>query len=291
MQSFIFLLQQMPAVYYALALLFGLCVGSFLNVVIHRLPKMLERAWQAEAKSILALDTLDDQAPYNLALPRSACPSCGHTLRWFENLPIISYLLLRGRCSACGTGIGQRYPWIELLTATLTLCVAVTLPPSLAAALWMIFIWALVALAFIDLDTQLLPDQITLPLLWLGLLFHLTADSGLSIEDAVMGATLGYLSLWLVFHAFRLLTGKEGMGYGDFKLFAAFGAWFGWQALPLIILLSSVVGAAIGLLMMLILGRDRHTPIAFGPYLCGAALVYLFWGEQLVQGYLAWALG
>ncbi|WLD58988.1 A24 family peptidase [Salinispirillum sp. LH 10-3-1] len=291
MQSFIVTLQQMPAIYYALALLFGLCIGSFLNVVIHRLPKMLERAWQYEARSVLALESGEAEEPYNLAVPRSACPSCGHRIRWFENLPVVSYLFLRGRCSACGASIGGRYPLVELLTAALTVAVALSVPPSLAALLWMAFVWALVALTFIDLDTQLLPDQITLPLLWLGLLLHISPSSGLSLDQAVIGAAAGYGSLWLVFHAFRLLTGKEGMGYGDFKLFAVFGAWFGWQALPLIILLSSVVGAIAGLLMMLLLGRDRQIPIAFGPYLCGAALVYLFWGEQLVQGYLAWAMG
>lgn len=289
------LLTELPALYWLSSGLLGLLVGSFLNVVVHRLPIMMERAWRQEAQDLLA-EAADVEmptgatSPYNLSVPRSACPHCGHLIRWYENIPVLSYLLLQGRCRQCKARISARYPLIELLTAVLSLGVALTLPPSLGTLAWLVFFWALIALAFIDLDTQLLPDQITLPLLWLGLLVSLLSWHDTALNDAVIGAMAGYLSLWLVYHGFRLLTGKEGMGYGDFKLFAVFGAWFGWQALPLIILLSSVVGAVIGLLMMLLLGRDRQIPIAFGPYLCAAAVVQFFWGDALWMIYLNWAM-
>lgn len=284
-------LNQSPLTYYILATVLGLLVGSFLNVVIARLPVMMERAWQAEARSVLDLEPDENEPPtFNLSVPSSHCPKCEHPIRWYENIPLISYLWLRARCSQCGARISSRYPLVELFTGVLSLGVVLIFPPSWEALAWLIFAWALVALTFIDLDTQLLPDQITLPLLWLGLLVSLTGVSSLSLQDAVIGAMAGYLSLWLVYHGFRLLTGKEGMGYGDFKLFAVFGAWFGWQALPIIILLSSVVGALAGVLMMVLMGRDKSIPIAFGPYLCAAAVVQLFWGDLIWTTYLHWAL-
>ncbi len=291
MTALLDVLNQSPALYYSLATVLGLLVGSYLNVVIARLPVMMERAWQSEARSVLELEPGEDEQPtFNLSVPRSHCPKCEHPIRWYENIPLISYLGLRGRCSQCGVGISPRYPLVELITGVLSLGVVMILPPSWEALAWLIFAWALVALTFIDLDTQLLPDQITLPLLWLGLLISLIGVSSLSLEDAIIGAMAGYMSLWLVYHGFRLLTGKEGMGYGDFKLFAVFGAWFGWQALPIIILLSSVVGALAGVLMMILMGRDKSIPIAFGPYLCAAAVVQLFWGDLIWTTYLQWAL-
>lgn len=293
MAEIVQMLHTVPGLYYSLTLILGLLVGSFLNVVIYRLPLMMERAWQAEAKSVLDQpdDNGDDAAPvFNLSVPRSACPHCNHQIRWYENIPLLSYLVLRGRCSNCKAGISWRYPLVELLTALLCLGVALTLPPSFGMLAWLVFMCALVALTFIDLDTQLLPDQITLPLLWLGLLVSLLGWNTVPLGEAVIGAMAGYLSLWLVFHGFRLLTGKEGMGYGDFKLFAVFGAWFGWQALPIIILLSSLVGVLAGLLMVLILGRDRSIPVAFGPYLCAAAVVQFFWGDAIWIAYLDWAV-
>ena len=294
MAELVSILNEFPALYWTLTGILGLLVGSFLNVVIHRLPIMMEQAWQLEARSLLAeqaTEVIEAAAtPYNLSVPRSACPHCNHRIRWYENIPLLSYLFLRGRCSQCQAPISVRYPMVELLTAVLSIGVALSLPPSLGMLAWLVFFWALIALAFIDFDTQLLPDQITLPLLWLGLLVSLLGWNDTALNEAVIGAMAGYLSLWLIFHGFRLLTGKEGMGYGDFKLFAVFGAWFGWQALPLIILLSSLVGAVAGLLMMLVLGRDRQIPVAFGPYLCAAAVVQFFWGDALWLMYVNWAM-
>lgn len=286
-------LNAFPSLYLGGVLLLGLLVGSFLNVVILRLPVMLERQWQSDARAILATaetPEAEPAEPFNLAVPRSRCPACGHVIRWYENIPCLSWLFLRGRCSQCGTAISARYPLIEALTGGLSLAVALTLPPGAETLVWLGFVWALIALTFIDLDTQLLPDQITLPLLWAGLLASLLGLTPIPLQGAVSGAMAGYLSLWSVYHGFHLLTGKEGMGYGDFKLFAAFGAWFGWIALAPIILLASLVGAAAGLLMVLLAGRDRQLPIAFGPYLCAAAAVYYFWGEALVNLWLHWAL-
>lgn len=302
MENLSLLFAELPWLYWGTVTVLGLLVGSFLNVVAYRLPIMLEHSWQTEAAAILAegspaterSEPVAEAAvmpPFNLAVPRSQCPHCGHGIRWYENIPVVSYLALRGRCSACKEPISARYPIVEALTGLISLAVALTLPWSWTLLAWLVFMWALIGLTLIDLDTQLLPDQITLPLLWLGLLAQVAGLlPAVTLTDAVIGAMAGYLSLWLVFHGFRLLTGKEGMGYGDFKLFATFGAWFGWQALPLIILLSSLVGAVIGIAMMLILGRDRSVPIAFGPYLCGAALVFFFWGEAISNAYMTWAL-
>jgi leader peptidase (prepilin peptidase)/N-methyltransferase len=264
--------------------LFGLLVGSFLNVVIHRLPAMMEREWRSQCAELHG-EPLPDAAPYNLMVPRSACPACGHAIAWHENIPILGWLVLRGRCSACGAAISSRYPLVESLAGLLAAVVALKFGFTWQAAAAGILVWALIALAFIDLDTQFLPDDITLPLLWLGLLVN---SGGLFVPllDAVIGAAAGYLSLWLVYHLFRLLTGKEGMGYGDFKLLAALGAWLGWTMLPLIILASSLIGALIGIAMIVLAGHDRARPIPFGPYLVLAGLVALFWGRAILALYL-----
>ncbi|WP_228720663.1 prepilin peptidase [Nitrogeniibacter mangrovi] len=264
--------------------LLGLFVGSFLNVVIHRLPLMMEREWAAQAAEFRgeAVDAVDR---FNLAVPRSRCPHCGTAIAAFDNIPVVSFLLLRGKCRHCAAPIGRRYPLIEALCATLSGAAAWHFADPLAIAGALCLIWALLALTFIDLDTQLLPDSITLPLVWLGLIFNLNTTFA-TLPDAVIGAIAGYLSLWLVFHAFRLLTGKEGMGYGDFKLLAAIGAWLGWQMLPLTILLSSVVGAVVGIGLIVFSRHDRNQPIPFGPYLAAAGLIALFFGQTLTEQYL-----
>ncbi|MEX0731493.1 MAG: prepilin peptidase [Aquisalimonadaceae bacterium] len=282
------LLRDSPGLLIGAVFLFSLLIGSFLNVVILRLPRMLEQEWRAGAREILEMEPATTDARFNLLAPPSTCPQCGHRIRAWENIPVISWLLLRGRCSNCGTGIGIRYPLVELITGILSAVVAWQFGwgPELAAGL--ILTWSLIALAGIDIDHQLLPDSMTLPLLWLGLglsLVPVFADP----VSAIIGAMAGYLSLWLVFQAFRLITGKEGMGYGDFKLLALLGAWLGWTALPVIILLSAVVGAVVGIGMILILGRDRQLPIPFGPYLAGAGWLALLWQEELIAYYLQWA--
>lgn len=266
--------------------LVGLCVGSFLNVVIHRLPQMLERGWRAQCAELS--DTEVPPSPrYNLIVPRSQCPACGHPIGALENIPVISYLFLRGRCRACKEPISARYPIVEILTAALTVVAIVRFgatPSGLAASF---FLWMLVALTFIDFDTQLLPDNLTLPLLWAGLFANiLGAVPSVSLRDAVIGAIAGYLVLWIIYWLFKLIRGKEGMGYGDFKLLAALGAWLGWQMLPLIVLLSSVVGAAIGISLVAFKGRDHQIPLAFGPYLAIAGGIALFFGKPLVKLYL-----
>ena len=266
--------------------LLGLLVGSFLNVVILRLPVMLERRWRAQCDE-LAPDGAPHPAPerFDLMAPRSRCPQCGHRLTALENIPIASYLWLRGKCRACRKPISPRYPLVELATGLLSAAVAwrFGVTPTLAGAL--VLTWALIALSVIDSDHQLLPDDITLPLVWGGLAINLYGVYA-SLPAAVIGAIAGYVSLWLVYQLFKLITGREGMGYGDFKLFAAFGAWLGWQSLPLIILLSSFLGAVIGVSMILLLGRDRTLPIPFGPFLCGAGWVALMWGDSITRAYL-----
>ncbi len=274
--------------YFITVILLGLVVGSFLNVVIHRLPRMLERRWQAECRELTGDAPGADDAPYNLVVPGSNCPACGHKIRPWENIPLLSYILLRGRCSACGTHISARYPLVELASGILALLVAWHYGAGWQTGAALVFTWALLALTLIDLETQLLPDVITLPLLWLGLLVNL---NGLFVplSQAVIGAAAGYLSLWFVYHAFRLLTGKEGMGYGDFKLLAALGAWFGWQLLPLTILLSSLVGAVVGIGLMALKRHEREVPIPFGPYLAAAGWISLLWGAALTDAYLRFA--
>src|SRR5271165_1980001 len=265
----------------------GLCVGSFLNVVIHRLPKMLDRGWRAQCAE-LSGKPVADEPRYNLIVPRSQCPSCGHPIAALENIPVLSYVFLRGRCSACDAPISRRYPTVELLTAALTVAAFIRFGPIpglvLAAS---VFLWSLIALTFIDFDTQLLPDNITLPLLWAGLIANVLGfRPGMSLRDAVIGAVAGYLTLWTIYWLFKLIRGKEGMGYGDFKLLAALGAWLGWQMLPLIVLLSSVVGAVIGLGLVAFKGRDHQIPLAFGPYLAIAGAIALFFGKPLIALYL-----
>jgi leader peptidase (prepilin peptidase)/N-methyltransferase len=271
-------------VFTALASLLGLFVGSFLNVVIHRLPRMMERDWHAQAAELRG-EPPPAQERFNLATPRSRCPHCGHLITALENIPVVSYLLLRGRCRHCGAQIGRRYPVVELLTATLSGYAAWHFGFGVAAVGALLFLWSMVALAFIDLDTQLLPDSLTLPLLWLGLAFNL-ATTYADLTSAVVGAMTGYLALWSVYWLFKFATGKEGMGYGDFKLLAAIGAWLGWQMLPLTILFSSLVGALVGIVLIVLTRHGRNVPIPFGPYLAAAGILALFWGESLTTLYL-----
>lgn len=277
-------LLQQPAYFALVAAVLGLCVGSFLNVAIHRLPKMMERQWRAECAE-LAGESAPAAERYNLVLPRSACPHCGHAITATENIPVISWLLLRGKCSACGAPISARYPAVELLSGLLSGYVAWHFGFGAAACGALLFVWAMIALTFIDIDTFFLPDSITLPLLWLGLLFNLGATYA-ALPAAVIGAAAGYLSLWSVYWAFKWATGKEGMGYGDFKLLAAIGAWLGWAQLPLVILLSAMAGAAIGIAMIVFAGRDRARPIPFGPYLAIAGVIALLHGEAITRAYL-----
>ena len=262
----------------------GLLVGSFLNVVIHRLPKMMERDWHGQCAELRG-EALPDSEPLSLARPRSRCPECGHLITAIENIPVVSWLFLRGECSACHKPISVRYPIVEALTGLLTAFAAVHFGLGWPAAGAILLIWCLITLTFIDVDTQLLPDSITLPLLWIGLLFNVFGTFT-DLQSAVIGAMGGYLSLWSVYWCFKLVTGKEGMGYGDFKLLAAVGAWLGWQILPLAILLSSLVGAVIGIALIVLAKRGRNVPIPFGPYLATAGLLALFWGKELTQSYL-----
>jgi leader peptidase (prepilin peptidase)/N-methyltransferase len=278
------LLQGSPLLFIALCGLVGLLVGSFLNVVIHRIPIMLEREWKSQCAELNGKEA--EVAPrYNLVVPSSACPHCGHRIGALENIPVVSYLLLLGKCKECKAHISMRYPIVESISGLLCAYAAWHFGFGASAFAAMLIIWGLIALTFIDFDTQMLPDLVTLPLLWLGLLFNL---SGLfaSLHDAVIGALAGYLLLWGVYWLFKFATGKEGMGYGDFKLLAAIGAWLGWQMLPLVILLSSVVGAVVGIVLIVASGRGRNIPIPFGPYLAGGGLIALFWGQALTQNYL-----
>ena len=273
-----------PEVFSLLCLLIGTLVGSFLNVVIHRLPLMLRRDWEAQCAELAGAAPAQEEA-LSLARPRSRCPHCGHAITAMENIPVLSYLALRGRCSACKAPIGLRYPLVETLSGLLSAGVGWHFGYGLAAAAALLFVWAMIALAAVDFDTQLLPDDITLPLLWLGLLLN-SRGTFTDLYSAVIGASAGYLALWSVYWGFKLATGKEGMGYGDFKLLAAIGAWFGWQLLPLTILLSSLVGACVGVALILVAGRGREIPIPFGPYLAAAGLLALFFGKTLTQTYL-----
>lgn len=271
----------------AASLILGLLVGSFLNVVIYRLPLQLAASWRRDSEDFLGIQPDAEAMPerLNVVFPASHCPQCGAPVSALHNIPLLSYLLLRGRCAHCRASISLQYPLVELASGLLTLLVVYQFGLTATAALALLFSWSLLALTGIDFNEQLLPDGITLLLLWLGLLANL---NGLftSLDSAVIGAVAGYLSLWSVFWLFKLITGKEGMGHGDFKLLAALGAWLGWQQLLLIILLSSLVGAVVGLLMILLLGRDRQIPIPFGPYLAAAGLIALLWGESLTHTYL-----
>lgn len=282
-----------PTVFVAALLVFGLLIGSFLNVVIHRLPIMMERDWRIQCAELAASSAQPGVAvppaptfePLSLLKPRSRCPHCGHLIGALENIPILSYLLLRGKCKGCGNAISPRYPLVEAITGLLFGYAAWRYGFSLACAGALVFIAAMIALTFIDFDTQLLPDDVTLPLIWAGLLINLNGTFT-PLASAVIGAVAGYLALWLVYWAFKLATGKEGMGYGDFKLLAAIGAWFGWQMLPLVILMSSFVGAFVGIVLIVLARHGRNVPIPFGPYLAAAGIIALFWGKGLNQSYL-----
>jgi leader peptidase (prepilin peptidase)/N-methyltransferase len=280
-------LQQNSVFFLLAAALLGLSVGSFLNVVAHRLPGMMERDWKKECRKLLELAEEDGrpQEPFDLIRPRSRCPHCGHPITALENIPILSYLILRGRCSDCGSSISLRYPLVELITAVLSVIVAWRFGFSWQTAALLPLTWALIALSLIDFDHKLLPDSIIFPFLWGGLilsLFGIFTDP----KSAIIGAAAGYLSLWSIFQLFKILTGKEGMGYGDFKLLALFGAWQGWQYLLQIVLLSSLVGAIMGILLILLRNRDRSIPIPFGPYLAAAGWISLLWGKEINLYYL-----
>lgn len=277
------LAQTNHSLYVFIVALFGLLVGSFLNVVIHRLPIMMERDWHSQCAEITGIDTEKCES-FGLVQPRSKCPNCGHQITALENIPLISYVILRGRCKHCNAKISIRYPLVELLTALMSALVAWHFGFGWASACALVITWSLIALTFIDLDHQLLPDSITLPLLWLGLLASLIpvfADA----HSSIIGAAVGYLSLWSVYQLFRIVTSKEGMGFGDFKLLGMLGAWMGWQALPVIILMSSLVGAVVGISLILLKRHERTNPIPFGPYLAAAGWITLLWGEDISSFY------
>jgi leader peptidase (prepilin peptidase)/N-methyltransferase len=266
--------------------LLGLIVGSFLNVVIHRLPIMMEREWQSHCADLAGTsEEQSESAPFTLNTPGSRCPHCGHAITPLENIPVLSYLWLRGKCSSCGTRISARYPIIEATTALLSVVIAWHFGFNWQALAGLALTWALIALTMIDFDHQLLPDSITLPFIWIGLTLSLW---GVLIDSrtAIIGALAGYLSLWSVYHLFKMITGKEGMGFGDFKLLSMLGAWMGWKMLPAIILLSSAVGAVVGIALILLRGRDRNIPIPFGPYLATAGWIALLWGKDITNAYL-----
>lgn len=274
-----------PAFLTAIAALLGLAVGSFINVVIHRLPKIMERGWLAECAELRGEPLPPSAEKLTLATPRSRCPHCGHAITALENIPVLSYLFLRGRCRGCAKRISPRYPLVEALSGLLCGYAAWRFGATWAGMGALLFVWGMIALTFIDFDTQLLPDSITLPLLWAGLLLNLGGNFT-DLGSAVIGAAAGYLSLWVVYWVFKLATGKEGMGYGDFKLLAAIGAWLGWQMLPLTILASSMVGAVVGITLIIAVKHGRNVPIPFGPYLAAAGIIALFWGKPLTQQYL-----
>jgi len=288
MAQFLAALQaEFPLLVLFFALCLGLVVGSFLNVVIYRVPIMMQRGWQEQASEILGVEPPEEKPRFDLIFPDSRCPTCGHEIEPWENIPLLSYAFLKGRCSGCGTRISLRYPLVELLTGILTIAVVAHFDLTLAALFGCLLTFALISASFIDYDHQLIPDDITLPLLWIGLIvnyFGIIAD----FEDAFWGAVAGYLVLWSVYQLFKLITGKEGMGFGDFKLLAMLGAWLGWQYLPLVIVLSSFTGAVVGG-TLIALGRDRANPIPFGPYLAIAGFITLIWGEPITRAYLKFA--
>ena len=290
------LLQQDLTFFVSTVFILGLLVGSFLNVVVYRLPVMFKREWREDCCTYLKenysaeiqLDTRNEHSePFNLVKPDSTCPNCGHKIRAWENIPVISYLLLKAKCSNCKSPISLRYPLVELLSAIVAALCAWHFGFSLAAGTAILLSWALIALALIDYDTQYLPDQITLPFLWLGLILNLS-DTFTDIESSIIGAVAGYLSLWTVHHLFKLITKKEGMGYGDFKLLALLGAWMGWQFLPAIIIISSLVGSIIGISLIVFKKHQREIPIPFGPYLAIAGWIVLLWGTEINQSYINW---
>lgn len=286
MQQLHYLFQSSPELLTLLVLIIGLLVGSFLNVVIYRLPVMMNRGWKNECSEYLGLEnTESNDEPFNLMVPLSRCPSCNSAIKPYQNIPVLSYLFLKGKCASCNTPISLRYPLIEAFTGIMSAVVAWHFGYSIEMLLALLLTWSLISLSFIDIDHQLLPDSITLPLVWLGLflsIFAVYTDT----ESSIIGAIAGYLSLWTVYQLFKLATGKEGMGYGDFKLLALFGAWLGWQYIILIILLSSLVGAVIGIAMVLLTKKDHNIPIPFGPYLAAAGWLALLWGDQINALYL-----
>jgi len=275
---------QNTGTFYLFVILFSLSVGSFLNVVIYRFPLMLEKNWKSQCRELLDLKQ-EIEKEITLSKPASTCPNCQHKIRAWENIPVVSYLFLKGKCSQCRTHISFQYPAIEILTALLSLVVAINFGVSWQTLAGMVLTWSLIAMAMIDLHKMILPDDLTLPVLWLGLLlslFNIFTDP----VSSIIGAVAGYMILWMVYQTFKLLTGKEGMGYGDFKLLALFGAWFGWEQLPLVIILSSATGAVIGITMMLIKKHQREQPIPFGPYLAIAGWICMLWGSQITDWYL-----
>ena len=279
------LLQHSPLAFALVCFLLGLVIGSFLNVVIHRLPVIMEREWRVEYAVVTGTEPPPAGERFDLVVPRSRCPRCGHAITALENVPLLSWLMLRGHCSACRAPISLRYPAVELLTGLISGWAAWHFGFGWQAAGALLLGWGLVAMSGIDLETQLLPDRLTLPFLWLGLIFNL-GDTFTDLRSAVIGAVAGYLSLWSLYHAFRLLTGKEGMGFGDFKLLALLGAWLGWQVLPVVLFLSALVGAVVGLSMLGLNQLQRDTPIPYGPYLAAAGWVALIWGVPLTNAYL-----
>lgn len=290
------LVKASPTLFITLTVVLGMLVGSFLNVVIYRLPIMLQRDWRAQCHEFLELKNKEpDTNPatakfkvFNLQKPDSHCPLCNHKIRPWENIPVISYLFLRGKCSKCKAKISPRYPSVEAITGLLSGLVAASFGVTWLTLALLVLVWCLVSLTMIDFDHQLLPDDITIPLLWLGLVVNaVDLGFGVSIADAVIGAAAGYLVLWSFYWVFKILTGKEGMGYGDFKLLAALGAWMGWQSLLPIIILSSLVGAVFGVAMILVMGRDKSVPMPFGPYLAGAGYIVLIWGPQITDFYIS----
>jgi leader peptidase (prepilin peptidase)/N-methyltransferase len=282
-----------PSFFYLSIALLSLIVGSFLNVVVYRLPKMLEREWYGECREFLGEEVKDIPLKHlpemNLSKPDSTCPKCGHKIRFYENIPVLSWLFLKGKCGQCKNAISMRYPLVESATAILSVIIAIHYGPTLNTAFLLILTWGLIALTLIDLDHMLLPDQIVMPLLWFGLLINLNGTF-VSINDAVIGAAVGYMSLFSVFWLFKLITGKEGMGFGDFKLFALFGAWIGWQLLPILILMASLVGAIVGISLMVFKNHQREQAIPFGPYLAVAGWITILWGQNIWSWYLGYLI-
>jgi len=284
LDQFISLFEQYPALYLGTLFGFGALIGSFLNVVIYRLPVMMQREWRSECLEFLEQSSEAEEEPFNLSVPRSRCGNCGHQISALQNVPILSYLLLGGKCAGCKTKISAQYPLVELFTALVSVVVGWHFGVSLQALAALLLSWCLIAASGIDIGHKLLPDSITLPLLWLGILLSLF-DVFVSLQDSVLGVMVGYMSLWTVFILFKLVTGKEGMGYGDFKLLAMLGAWLGWQSLFVVILTSSLVGAIVGISMILIKKTGRDTQIPFGPYLAAAGWMTLLWGDQIMRFY------
>jgi leader peptidase (prepilin peptidase)/N-methyltransferase len=284
LDQFIYQFELYPALYLGTLFVFGALIGSFLNVVIYRLPVMMQREWRSDCLEFLEQPAAVDQERFNLSVPRSRCGHCGHQIRVLENIPIVSYLVLRGKCASCNTPISLQYPLVELFTAIVSVAIGWHFGVSLQAMAALLLSWCLIAASGIDIGHKLLPDNITLPLLWLGILLSLF-DVFVSLEDAVLGVMFGYMTLWTVFILFKLVTGKEGMGYGDFKLLAMLGAWLGWKSLFVVILTSSLVGAIVGISMILLKKTERDTQIPFGPYLAAAGWITLLWGDQLARFY------